>query len=70
VALFPTGKHECHFAGQFTLHVKAEGKVSVAKHRFLGAKETFHAFDFELTDYEYQQARVGSTSTTTVSDYW
>jgi hypothetical protein len=66
--LFPTGKHECRFAGQFTLHVKAEGKVSVAKYRFLGAKEKFHAFDFELTDYK--QARGGSTSATTLRDYW
>jgi len=51
-----------------TLHVKDEGKVSVAKHRFRGAKEKFHAFDFELTDY--QQTRDGSTSATTLSDYW
>jgi hypothetical protein len=68
VALYPTGKHECHFAGQFNLHVKAKGKISVAKHCFLGAKEKFHAFDFELTDY--QQARDGSTSATTLRDYW
>ena len=68
VALFPTDKHECHFAGQFTLHVKAEGKISVAKHRILGAKEKFHAFDFELMDYK--QASDGSTSATTLRDYW
>jgi len=66
--LFPTGKHEYHLDGQFTLLVKAEGKVSVAKHRFLGAKEKFHAFDFELADYK--QARDGSTSASTLSDYW
>jgi hypothetical protein len=66
--IVPTGKHECHLDGQLTLHIKAEGKVSVAKHRFLGAKEKFHAFDFELTDYK--QARDGSTSATTLRDYW
>jgi hypothetical protein len=59
VTSFQSGKHECHFAGQFTLHVKAEGKISVAKHRFLGKKGKLHAFDCELTDY--QQAREGST---------
>jgi len=54
-----------HFARKSRVKVV---KFSVAKHRFLGAKENFHAFDFELTDYK--QARDGSTSAITLSDYW